>query len=236
MAQFSLTPMPGEEPRRRKTLLEGFPQTSNFIAKDPAKTTVIFRRFDQLAVRNLLHLEARLAALESLQKDYDTDDVDFNNDNEPITTAARSWEDFAVIGTLKLREDYPNRPRTPGHDSPHNLPESVLARWRIKRAKFVEENNETAHQRSQSIETSKMDIQNLYYDSVEAERAVEHDMFGLAKEAAIEATRVYDNPLGCGPYSLALIRFRWELSAAIETSLKEYRAYECMPLGLIELK
>jgi hypothetical protein len=46
-----------ESPSEQIELLEGFPQSSSFIAKDPAKTTVIFRRFDQLAVRNLLHLE-----------------------------------------------------------------------------------------------------------------------------------------------------------------------------------
>ena len=97
-------PVPGQEYHRKKKLLEGFPQTSDFIAKDPAKTTVIFRRFDQLAVRNLLQLEARLAALENLQKEYDRDDVEFNNDNEPITTVARSWEDFAVMVNFEPRD------------------------------------------------------------------------------------------------------------------------------------
>ena len=104
----------GSRKERKKQLLEGFPQTANFIAKDPAKTTVMFRRFDQLAVRNLLHLEARLAALERSQKAYDRDDVDFNSGNEPITTAARSWEDFALIGIYSLNDH-------------HNLPKSAVA-------------------------------------------------------------------------------------------------------------
>lgn len=268
-AELSAIPISGMESGRRKELLEGFPQTSSFIAKDPAKTTVIFRRFDQLAVRNLLHLEARLAALESLQKAYDRDDVEFNNDNEPITTAARSWEDFAVIGTFKPREESTKRPRTPGddsphnlpeestkrprtpghdnphkitrrpwtpgHDSPHNLPESVLERWRIKRAKFVEQYKETAHQRTETIETSTMDIKDVYDDSVREECAVKNNTFELAAKAANEAKILYDNPLGCGPCTLALIRSRWELSATIETSLKEYRTYESIPLGLTEL-
>ena len=229
-------PVPGMESRRKKELLEGFPQTSKFIAKDPAKTTVIFRRFDQLAVRNLLQLEARLAALENLQKDYDRDDVDFNNDNEPITTAARSWEHFAVIGTFEPRERSTRRPRDPGHDSPYNLPESVLEAWRIQRAKFVEQEKRAAHVRPQPIETSTMDLKDVYDTSVREECAVKVNTFDLASKAADEAKIVYDNPLGCGPCSLALIRSRWELSVAIETSLKEYRAYDITPLGLTELK
>lgn len=61
--------------------------TSSFIAGDPVKTTLIFRRFDQLVVRNLLFLEARHAALEELQDRLDETDKGLRN-NEPITTAS----------------------------------------------------------------------------------------------------------------------------------------------------
>lgn len=212
---------PGVGSRREgKELLEVFPQTSTFIANDPAKTTVIFRRFDQLAVRNLLHMEARLAALERLQKAYDRDDVDFNNGNEPITTAARSWEDFALIGSSSLKRH-------------HNLPESALARWRTQREALVKEYKSSAVDGNvvkpmrieEIIEASNMEESNAAGSELE-----------LEQKAAEEAKFVYDNPLGCGPCSLALIRSRWELAAAIETSLKEYRAHESIPLGLTELK
>ena len=211
---------PGMESRReRKELLEGFPQTASFIAKDPAKTTLIFRRFDQLAVRNILYMEARLAALESLQKDYDRDDVDFNNENEPITTAARSWEDFALIGCSSLNRH-------------HNLPKSALARWGTQREALVKEYRSTAA----SGNVKRMSIEAV----IEASNCEESNAAGreleLEQKAAEEAKFVYDNPLGCGPCSLALIRSRWELAAAIETSLKEYRAHESILLGLTKLK
>ena len=81
-----------------------------------------------------------------------------------------------------------------------------------------------------------MDIKDVYDTSVREECASKNNTYDLASKAADEAKIVYENPLGCGPCSLALIRSRWELSAAIETSLKEYRAYESTPLGLAELK
>lgn len=225
-----------ESPSEQIKLLEGFPQTSSFIAKDPAKTTVIFRRFDQLAVRNLLHLEARLTALEELQNAYDRDDVDFNNNNEPIATAARSWEDFAVFGTSRSREDSTVPPRTSGHDSHRNLPESVLVRWRTQRAVNVEDYKEQASLRNTPIVGKWMTIKEVTEASFCEERDAGSIISGLEQKAAAEANAFYDNPLGCGPCSLALIHSRWELATAIETSLKEYRAYESVPLGLTELK
>ena len=208
-----------ESRRERKEILEGFPQTASFIAKDPGKTTLIFRRFDQLAVRNLLHMEARLAALERLQKPYDRDDVNFNNENEPITTAARSWEDFALIGCYSLNRH-------------HNLPKSALARWGTQREALVKEYKGTAA----SGNMKRMSIEAVIEASNSEERNAAGREFELEQKAAEEAKFVYDNPLGCGPCSLALIRSRWELAAAIETSLKEYRAHESIPLGLTELK
>jgi hypothetical protein len=93
--------------------------TSSFIAGDPVKTTLIFRRFNQLAVRNLLFLEARHAALEELQDRLDETDKGLRN-NEPITTAAKLWEDFAAFATY-------------GHEQDFGLPRSVLDWWKESR-------------------------------------------------------------------------------------------------------
>ena len=82
-----------------RELLTGFPQTAHFLATDPDKSTVIFRRFDKASIRNLLNLEGRVAALEAFQEDLDKEDYLHNQDEEDILEVARSWEFFALLGT-----------------------------------------------------------------------------------------------------------------------------------------
>lgn len=43
---------------------DGYRLFSDFISSDPLRSTTIFRRFDRLAIRNLLYLESELASLE----------------------------------------------------------------------------------------------------------------------------------------------------------------------------
>jgi hypothetical protein len=52
-------------------LRDGYPALASWIARDPDHETLIFRRFGKLAARNVLHLQARLIALE-----YDIDQLD----------------------------------------------------------------------------------------------------------------------------------------------------------------
>ena len=163
-------------------------------------------------------MEARLAALERLQKAYDRDDIDFNNENEHITTAARSWEDFALIGCSSLNRH-------------HNPPKSALARWGTQREALVKEYKSTAA----SGNVKRISIEAVIEASNSEESNAAGRKFELEQKAAEEAKFVCDNSLGCGPCSLALIRPRWELAAAIETSLKEYLAHESIHLGLTEL-
>lgn len=47
--------------------LDGFPSLAEFIASDPDHTSLVFRRFDKLAARNLLYLQSELAELEAKQ-------------------------------------------------------------------------------------------------------------------------------------------------------------------------
>ncbi|CAF9908903.1 hypothetical protein IMSHALPRED_007533 [Imshaugia aleurites] len=102
-------PLPSQTPPSPWTnpeILSGFPQTAQFLAADPDKSAVIFRRFDKVSIRNLLHLEGRVAALESIQKNLDREDNDQYWENDHIAAAAQSWEDFAVLGTeMGLRSD-----------------------------------------------------------------------------------------------------------------------------------
>jgi len=44
--------------------LDGFPSLANFIASDTDRTSLVFRRFDKLAARNLLYLQSELTELE----------------------------------------------------------------------------------------------------------------------------------------------------------------------------
>ena len=188
---------------KRSDLLPGFPETSSFLARDPAKTTVIFRRFDKLAVRNLLYLEARLTALEKLQIENDRKDAQINFTNEPIVLAAKSWEDFAVFGTLKEN----------GQHTSNTLPTRALTEWAIKRKGKAAINFHKAYGKVETDnETKPLNIRYKKLSSLE-----------LEKGALGEAPVVFDNSLGCGPYSLALIQERWELAMAIETTLREYR-------------
>jgi len=54
-------------------LVNGFPRITDFIMSDPDHLVSIFKRFDALDIRNLLRLEARVAALETLQQRLDED-------------------------------------------------------------------------------------------------------------------------------------------------------------------
>ena len=44
---------------------DGFPAVADWIARDPDNETFIFRRFDELSVRNLLNLQSELIELET---------------------------------------------------------------------------------------------------------------------------------------------------------------------------
>ncbi|KAJ4355439.1 uncharacterized protein N0V89_003455 [Didymosphaeria variabile] len=55
--------------------LSGFPSLASFIASDRDRTTFVYKRFDELAARNLLYLQSELAELQSKQRGFDDDDL-----------------------------------------------------------------------------------------------------------------------------------------------------------------
>ncbi|KAL1604899.1 hypothetical protein SLS60_004439 [Paraconiothyrium brasiliense] len=55
--------------------LSGFPSLASFIASDRDRTTFVYKRFDELAARNLLYLQSELAELQSKQRRFDREDI-----------------------------------------------------------------------------------------------------------------------------------------------------------------
>jgi hypothetical protein len=69
----------------------GFPALAYRIAVNPDYEVFIFRKFDRLSARNLLHLESRLAYLE--RKLDQADEQAERGDNETLRSI-RAWEAF----------------------------------------------------------------------------------------------------------------------------------------------
>lgn len=84
------------ENRRSKggSFLKGYPSLAAFIASDIDKSTLIFNRFDRLAARNILYMQAELA---ELQQELDMFDAEDSHDIES-KKAARSWREFKKKG------------------------------------------------------------------------------------------------------------------------------------------
>jgi hypothetical protein len=87
----------------------------------------------------------------------------------------------------------------------------------------VEDYKTKARLRGTPIVENWITIEGVTEASFCEERIAGSIISGLEQRAAAEANAFYDNPLGCGRCSLALIRSRWELATAIGASLKEYR-------------
>ena len=78
--------------RPRVEYPSGFALVAQLIASDDDKTSTIFRRFDRLAARSLLYLQAKLQRLEAVQDSLDNEDL--RTDDHDYKRAATSWEDF----------------------------------------------------------------------------------------------------------------------------------------------
>ncbi|CAG5150508.1 uncharacterized protein ALTATR162_LOCUS2684 [Alternaria atra] len=74
-------------------LLSGFPSLAHFIASDRDRTTLIFKRYDELAARNLLYLQSELAGLQGKQRAFDQEDL---MSNLSTKQCARNYSDFKL--------------------------------------------------------------------------------------------------------------------------------------------
>lgn len=69
---------------------EGFATVAEWIALDADNETFIFRKFDRLAARNLLYLQARIMMLEKRLEGLDTEIAQTND--MTMKDAATTWE------------------------------------------------------------------------------------------------------------------------------------------------
>lgn len=183
-------------------LLSGFPQTAHFLAADPDKSAVIFRRFDKVSIRNLLNLEGRVAALEAFQEDLDRED--YNQDEEDIAEVAQSWEDFALIGTaFGLRENS------------MKIPPQVYQKWSNKRDKLKKKLKEKRDDelkkklKEERDDELKQPGQPIGPDVIQS--GSKHPDTAQATTGSNENS------------SENLIQLRWDVTLAIKDAVKEYR-------------
>lgn len=97
-----------------------FPRIADFVTSDPDHLATVYKKFDGPSCRNLLLLEARVAALERFQ--HQLDDEDITNIQRPginfsVTAAPQSFEYFAYLA---------HKDRNPNESE---MPASVLHQW-----------------------------------------------------------------------------------------------------------
>jgi hypothetical protein len=80
----------------RLVSLDGFPSLATFIASDPDHTSLVFKRFDKLAARNLLYLQSELAELQAKQDHFDVQDLSLENGSRRNRECAMNWESFSA--------------------------------------------------------------------------------------------------------------------------------------------
>lgn len=86
--------VPDVERRGAAQALDGYPSLSKFIASDPDRTTLVFKHFDRLAIRNLLYLQSELEDLQAQQDEFDRIDANDQSDDLSAKQCARNWGEF----------------------------------------------------------------------------------------------------------------------------------------------
>ncbi|KAK2761714.1 hypothetical protein FQN54_001542 [Arachnomyces sp. PD_36] len=69
---------------------DGYPSLAAWIARDPDNEAFVFRKFDRLAARNILHLQSRLIALE--KEIDDLDEAARRSSDLEARESSRRWE------------------------------------------------------------------------------------------------------------------------------------------------
>jgi len=82
------------ESRMYKTL-RGFPSLSEYISRDEDRTSLIYKRFDRLAARNILYLQSELAEIQAKLDAFDQEDARALTGDIALTKGhANNWERF----------------------------------------------------------------------------------------------------------------------------------------------
>ena len=75
----------------RLRYLSGYPSLAHFVASDRDRTTLIYKRYDELAARNLLYLQSELAEMQAAQRAFDQHDLTVDRS---MKQCARNFTDF----------------------------------------------------------------------------------------------------------------------------------------------
>ena len=79
-----------ESPQPAPCPKEGYAAVANWISLDLDNEAFVFRKFDDLAARNLLYLQSELLHLEG--RIQDMDERDAASDDMALKDVARTWE------------------------------------------------------------------------------------------------------------------------------------------------
>ncbi|KAJ8106301.1 hypothetical protein OPT61_g9625 [Boeremia exigua] len=90
-----------EKQADERSFLPGYPSLAAFIASDPDGTTAIFKRFNRLAARHLLHLQSQLAELQAEQDALDREDA---LGSLEVKQHSRNWADFTKAAAYDPRQ------------------------------------------------------------------------------------------------------------------------------------
>lgn len=82
---------------------DGYPALASWIARDPDNESFIFRKFDRLSARNLLHLQSQLIALE--EKLDRLDEQTRRSPDLAPRLSARRWETFVQYAADEARPE-----------------------------------------------------------------------------------------------------------------------------------
>jgi hypothetical protein len=88
----------------RKKHAKEFPSLADFIASEPDKTTLIFKRFDHFAARNLLHLQSELTRLQDALDLVDKKSRKVEGDVMKNKEYLRNWDKLRVAAESSGQE------------------------------------------------------------------------------------------------------------------------------------
>ena len=101
-----------EAMKGKQVELVGYASVANFIASDKEHSTSIYRRYKQLAARNMLYLQSELRILELRQEELDRedaggkiDDLDMAMDLEVLAERALKPDDHKAKERVKLSKE-----------------------------------------------------------------------------------------------------------------------------------
>jgi hypothetical protein len=87
-------------------LRDGYPTLSAWIARDPDNETFVFRKFDRMSARNLLHMQSQMVALE-----HEIDALDEAARRSPDAMARQSSRRFETLVEMAKDASRPEKLR-----------------------------------------------------------------------------------------------------------------------------